>query len=191
MQNSLFVISGPSGVGKGTLVKALLEEDPTLALSISCTTRAPRAGERHGVEYFFLTREEFDKRRESGDFLEYDEHFGNYYGTPRSWVVSALNERSVILEIDVVGGIHVRDGEREKGEAGVPVVLIMIAPPDMESLEKRLAHRGAESAEQLKSRRARVEMELSTGRQYDYIVVNDQVETCANTILNIIAEKAN
>ncbi|MBR2325572.1 MAG: guanylate kinase, partial [Clostridia bacterium] len=81
MQNSLFVISGPSGVGKGTLVKALLEEDPTLALSISCTTRAPRAGERHGVEYFFLTREEFDKRRESGDFLEYDEHFGNYYGT--------------------------------------------------------------------------------------------------------------
>ena len=108
MKNILMAISGPSGVGKGTLVKALLARRKDLIESVSCTTRAPRKGERDGREYFFLKREEFLSRIEKGDFLEYDEHFGNFYGTPKSFVKEALKEKSVILEIDVVGALNAK-----------------------------------------------------------------------------------
>ena len=108
MRNVLIVISGPSGVGKGTLVKLLLEEDPTLALSVSCTTRPPRKGERNGRDYYFIEKEEFLSRIRENDFLEYDEHFGNYYGTPRSFVERQLKEKSVVLEIDVVGALNAK-----------------------------------------------------------------------------------
>ena len=104
MRNVLMVVSGPSGVGKGTLVKRLCAERNDVALSVSCTTRAPRDGEVHGREYYFISKDEFLRRIEDGDFLEYDEHFGNFYGTPISFVYEQLKTRSVVLEIDVVGG---------------------------------------------------------------------------------------
>ena len=131
MKNILMAISGPSGVGKGTLVKALLAEREDVTVSVSCTTRPPRAGERDGKEYFFLTRAEFERRIAEDDFLEYDEHFGNYYGTPKSFVRETLKKKSVILEIDVVGALNAKKVFPE-------CVLIMIVPPSEEELKKRV-----------------------------------------------------
>ena len=106
MANKLIVVSGPAGVGKGTIVKTVVKKRADVVESVSCTTRAPRAGEVHGREYYFLTREEFERRIQEKDFLEYDEHFGNYYGTPESFVRETLKEKSVILEIDVIGALN-------------------------------------------------------------------------------------
>lgn len=188
MRNGLFVVSGPSGVGKGTLVGLLLEKDPSLVLSVSCTTRAPRAGERDGVDYFFLTREEFLSRISEGDFLEYDEHFGNFYGTPKSFVLKQLQTRSVLLEIDVIGALKVR---REMEREGVPVVLIMVVPPDLETLEHRLGGRGTEQDAQLRERLKRVEYELSKRDLYDYAVVNDDLQEAARRLAEIVQREQN
>ncbi|MGN0822784.1 MAG: guanylate kinase [Candidatus Gallimonas sp.] len=182
MKNVLFAISGPSGVGKGTLVGKLLQADPDLTLSVSCTTRAPREGEKDGVDYFFLTREEFLARKEAGDFLEWDEHFGNFYGTPRSFVWEQLKRKSVILEIDVVGALKVRDSLSD-GE----IVLIMIVPPDLHSLEERLAGRGSESEEAQKERLTRVRYELDKRKEYDYVVVNDDLDKAVERLRQIVA----
>ena len=179
---TLFVISGPSGVGKGTLVKMLMEEDEALSLSISCTTRAPRDGEEEGVAYFFITKEEFLKRIDEGDFLEWDEHFGNYYGTPKSFVMQQLKTQSVILEIEVKGALQVK--EALKGECDP--VLIMVAPPDEEALFKRLAHRASESKEQLALRIERAKYELSFSSVYDYTVINDDLGEAKKTLQQII-----
>ena len=108
MNTVLMAISGPSGVGKGTIVKEFLRRRADVGVSVSCTTRAPRAGEVNGRDYFFITKEEFLRRKEEGDFLEWDEHFGNYYGTPKSFVESELKTKSLILEIDVVGALNAR-----------------------------------------------------------------------------------
>ncbi len=186
MRNVLFVISGPSGVGKGTLVKLLLAEDPALALSVSCTTRAPREGEQDGREYFFLSRDTFLNRIREGDFLEYDEHFGNYYGTPKSFVLRQLKEKSVILEIDVIGALKARE---IMAKEGVPVVLIMIVPPDLETLRQRLGGRGTEENAELKNRLERVEYELSKQNCYDYVVVNDDLQTTERRLAEIIRKE--
>ena len=180
---ALFVISGPSGVGKGTLVKLLMKEDPLLALSVSCTTRSPRAGERDGIDYFFLTKEEFARRREQNGFLEWDEHFGNFYGTPKSFVLEMLETKSVILEIDVKGALQVR--EALKG-SGTSPVLVMIAPPSEEALIERLAGRASESEEELKTRLDRARYELSQRDKYDYVLVNDDLMTAKNNLKDII-----
>ncbi len=180
---TLFVISGPSGVGKGTLVKLLLEEDSSLALSVSCTTRQPRAGEREGKEYFFLSKEEFLRRRDENGFLEWDEHFGNFYGTPKPFVLEMLKERSVILEIDVRGAMQVR--EALKG-SGISPVLIMIAPPNEEALIDRLEGRASESEEELKTRLDRARYELSKSVNYDYLLVNDELDAAKNRLKDII-----
>lgn len=187
MKNRLFVISGPAGVGKGTLVKLLLRDDPTLALSVSCTTRAPRRGEAHGREYFFLSREEFQKRITAGDFLEWDEHFGNCYGTPKSFVLEQLKEKSVILEIDVAGAMKVMKNNVGFGH----IVLIMIVPPDMETLKNRLVGRGSETEEQLQRRLGRVEYEYAQKDVYDYVVVNGDLEEAKRTLQNIILQETN
>ncbi len=179
MRNVLIVISGPSGVGKGTLVKLLLEEDPTLALSVSCTTRPPRKGERNGRDYYFIEKEEFLSRIRENDFLEYDEHFGNYYGTPRSFVERRLKEKSVVLEIDVVGALNAK---RIMPQA----VLVMIAPPSDEALEKRLARRGAESEEEREERLRRMRYELEQQKYYDYVVVNDDLQEAKRRLQEII-----
>ena len=185
MQNRLFIISGPAGVGKGTLVKLLLKEDPTLALSVSCTTRSPRRGEQDGREYFFLTHEEFEKRLAEDDFLEWDEHFGNCYGTPKSFVAQQLKSKSVILEIDVAGALQIKENKPDFKD----VVLIMIVPPDMETLERRLTGRGSESDEEIKGRLERVRFEISQKDKYDYVVVNDDLEEAKQTLQKIISQE--
>ena len=189
MRNVLFVISGPSGVGKGTLVKALMKEDPSLALSVSCTTRAPRKGERDGVEYFFLTQEQFDRRIEEGDFLEYNNVFENSYGTPRAYVEEKISGHSVILEIEVEGGLRAAKLVREEGV--YPVVLIMIVPPSIEVLMERLRKRGSETEAQIAKRRARIEYELSKINEYDYVVVNDDFDAAKRELESIIEAEIN
>ena len=182
MKHVLVVVSGPSGVGKGTIVKTLTQRREDVIESISCTTRAPRAGEKHGREYFFLGKEEFLKRIQEKDFLEYDEHFGNYYGTPKSFVVETLKEKSVILEIDVVGALKVKSVFPE-------CILVMIAPPSKEELCRRLKGRHTETEEQIENRLARLEYELSKSEKYDHVIVNDDLETAIGELSDIIDGK--
>ena len=180
MRNILLVLSGPSGVGKGTIVNYLLEEDKNLVKSVSCTTRAPREGEENGREYFFISEREFRSRIQENDFLEYDEHFGNYYGTPRSFVERQLKDRSVILEIDVVGALNAKRLMPDK------TVLVMVTPPSMEELENRLSERGSESEEQKRDRLQRVRYELEQAHLYDYVLVNDDSRQTKIKIQEII-----
>ncbi|MBQ8446908.1 MAG: guanylate kinase [Clostridia bacterium] len=179
MKHKLLVISGPSGVGKGTIVKALKARRNDVVESISCTTREPREGETHGKEYFFLSKEEFLCRIEENDFLEYDEHFGNYYGTPKSFVQETLQKKSVILEIDVVGALNTKKAIPES-------VLIMIAPPSVEELKRRLVGRGTETDEDIENRLSRLEYELAQRDKYDYVIVNDDLEQAIGQIENIL-----
>ena len=182
MKGNLIVVSGPSGVGKGTIVKTLVKRRTDVVESVSCTTRAPRAGERHGVEYYFLTKEEFFKRIEENDFLEYDEHFGNYYGTPKSFVRKMLEEKSVILEIDVVGALNAK-------KVFPDCELVMIVPPSMEELKRRLIDRNSETSEEIENRLSRLDYELSQSNKYDHVIVNDELENAIKALENIIDEK--
>ena len=179
MKHKLMVVSGPSGVGKGTIVKTLIKRRSDVVESVSCTTRAPREGETHGKEYFFLTKEEFLERLKKQDFLEYDEHFGNYYGTPISFVEETLKTKSVILEIDVVGALNVKKRLPE-------AVLVMIVPPSVEELKRRLEGRETETAEQIENRLSRLEYELSQKEKYDFVVVNDDLEQAISEVEAIL-----
>ena len=181
-----FVLSGPSGCGKGTIVKELLKKYPdTFALSVSATTRAPRVGEVDGVHYYFITREEFEHRIDDQQILEYTSYCGNYYGTPKKELyertVSGIN---VILEIEVEGAMNVR---RLCPEA----VLIYVLPPDAETLEARLRGRGTNTEEDIANRLATAREEISCLPDYDYIVINenDGAEAAADEIVNIIASE--
>lgn len=179
MRNVLMVVSGPSGVGKGTLVKTLLKRRKDVVESVSCTTRPPREGEVNGREYFFLSKEEFQRRISEGDFLEYDEHFGNYYGTPKSFVKEMLKTKSVILEIDVVGGFLAK-------KAFPDCVLIFVAPPSLEELKRRLTGRKTESEEEILGRLSRLEYEMKESEKYDYILVNDGFEDALQEFSDLI-----
>ena len=179
MKHVLMAVSGPSGVGKGTIVKTILQRRDDVVESVSCTTREPREGEIHGKHYFFLSREEFLRRIEENDFLEYDEHFGNYYGTPKSFVEETLKTKSVIMEIDVVGSLNAKKVFPE-------CILVMILPPSMAELKKRLVGRGSESEEEIEGRLARLEYEVSQKSKYDYIIVNDDLETAIAEVCKII-----
>ena len=179
MKHVLLAVSGPSGVGKGTIVKTILNRRADVVESVSCTTRPPREGEVHGKHYFFLSKEEFQKRIAEDDFLEYNEHFGNYYGTPKSFVKEALKEKSVIMEIEVVGALNAKKAFPE-------CLLVMVVPPSVEELKKRLAGRGSETEEQIEKRLARMDYELSHKDQYDYVIVNDDLETAIADLCKII-----
>ena len=179
----LFVISGASGVGKSTVLKRVMEARKDLTFSVSATTRAPRPGEVDGESYYFVTKEQFEAMIARGEFLEYDAHMDNYYGTPVAQAREKMERGSVILDIEPNGAFNVR---RVMPDA----VLIFIAPPSMEELQRRLAGRGDTSPEQIKLRLERSVWEMEQSEKYDYIVINDQVETCADEILNIIADKA-
>ena len=179
MEHLLIAVSGPSGGGKGTNVKTLLKRRGDVAESVSCTTRAPREGEKHGREYFFLTKEEFEKRIREDDFLEYDEHFGNFYGTPKSFVRETLKTRSVILEIDVVGALNAKKAFPE-------CVLVMIVPPSVEELKRRLLGRGSETEAEVETRLSRLEYELSQKDKYDYVIVNDDLESAIGALSDIL-----
>ncbi len=184
MRNVLIVLSGPSGVGKGTIAKKLIERNNNLSLSISCTTRSPRQGEIDGREYFFIDKQKFLQTIDNDGFLEYSNHFENYYGTPKDFVMEKLQTKDVLLEIDVNGGLNVKKSYND-------AILIMILPPSKEELENRLIHRNTESLEKIKLRMQRIEYELEKQSLYDYSVVNDNLEQAIEEIEQIINKEKN
>ena len=177
----LIVISGPSGVGKGTVRKALFEmKNHNLTYSVSMTTRAKRPGEVDGVDYYFTTKEEFENRIKNNKFLEYAEFVGNYYGTPLDKVNEKLDSgHEVVLEIEVEGALQVKKKIPD-------CVMIFIVPPSKEDLYKRLKSRGTESEEIINERIEKANREFKKAKFYDYIVVNDEVNNAADRILAII-----
>lgn len=181
----LTVISGFSGAGKGTLMKALLEKYE-YSLSISATTRKPRSGEKHGREYFFLTREEFESMIEKGQLIEWAQYVGNYYGTPRSYVEEQLDQgKNVILEIEIQGALQVKKLFPE-------ALLLFVTPPTAKELKRRLVGRGTEDIATIEKRMKRAAEESIYMNQYDYLVINDKLEECVedtNTIIKKISKK--
>jgi len=181
--SKVFVITGPSGVGKGTLIKELLSRCLGLELSISATTRQPREGEVDGRDYYFLSDDEFERRRDGHDFLEFATYSGNHYGTLRSEVDRRLEAgHSVVLEIEVQGAQQVRAAKPDS-------VQIFIAPPDPAVLRDRLAGRGTDSAEAIDRRLETAEIELAAQGDFDYRVVNDDLETATEELVGIVREE--
>lgn len=177
----LVVLSGPSGVGKGTVRKALFDlEGHDLVYSTSMTTRPPRNGEIEGEDYYFVSKEEFERRIKADAFLEWAEFVGHYYGTPKDKIDEELKRgKEVVLEIEVQGALQVR----EKAPDGV---FIFIAPPNKEALYRRLLRRGTESTDTIQKRMDKAEREFPLAHKYDYIVVNDEVTNAADRVLAII-----
>ena len=176
----LFVISGSSGVGKGTVLKGFLEKNPNFMLSISCTTRAPRKGEVDGVNYFFLTKEEFQNCIDNDKFLEWAEFAGNRYGTKKKYIQQCLEEgKDIILEIDTQSALQVK---KQMPEA----VLIFICPPSIEALENRLRGRHTEDEATIQKRLQEVKTELERAEKFDYKVVNDDLEKAIAELEKII-----
>ena len=179
----LFVISGASGVGKSTVLSKVMAARPDLRFSVSATTRPPREGEIDGKHYYFVSKDTFLDMIEKKAFLEYDAHMENYYGTPKQQLEEKLLSGSVILDIEPNGAFAVKKSCPE-------AVLIFIAPPSMEELERRLRGRGDTPEEQIKVRLERAGWEMEQSKQYDHVVINNTVETCAEKILEIIARVA-
>ena len=181
----LMVLSGFSGAGKGTLVKALLKKYDSDALSISMTTRAPREGERDGVEYFFTDREHFEDTIKQGGLIEYASYCDNYYGTPRAYVEEQMAAgKNVILEIEIQGALKIKEKYPES-------LLIFVTPPSAEELKRRLKKRGTESPEVIAKRLARAVEESEGIEAYDYIVVNDDLDNCVSEIHRLVDAACN
>lgn len=178
-KGKLFVISGASGVGKSTVLAAVMAQREDLLFSVSATTRAPRPGEEEAVSYYFVSKETFLDMIEKDAFIEYDAHMDNYYGTPVDQLEEKLSRGNVILDIEPNGAFLVR-------KARPDAVLIFIAPPSAEELERRLRGRGDTPEEQIAVRLARAQWEMDQSEKYDYIVINDRVESCVEALLNII-----
>ncbi len=180
-KGTLMVVSGPAGVGKGTVVKRACElSDGKIHLSISATTRAPRPIDQEGVTYYFKTKDEFRRMIDENEVLEWAEYVGNYYGTPRKPVEDALSRGlDVILEIEVQGAMQIKKNFPD-------AVLTFIAPPSHEELEKRLRGRGTETEEQILSRLETAKGELALMGEYDYIIVNDEIEQASCDIITVL-----
>jgi guanylate kinase len=180
--SKVFVITGPSGVGKGTLIRGLLERMPELELSVSATTRAPRPGERDGVDYHFLTPEEFDDRVKAGEFVEHATYSGNRYGTLRSELRRRLAAGAgVVLEIEVQGARQVR--------AAMPdAVAVFIAPPSRAALRARLVGRGTDSPDQVDERMRTAERELEAQPEFAHVVVNDRLEQATDELAGVVRD---
>ena len=184
MKNGLLVFSAPSGSGKSTIVNWLMKEHPELklAFSISCTSRAPRGTEKNGVEYFFLTPEEFKAKIEAGEFLEYEEVYKDrFYGTLKSQVENQLNAgESVIFDVDVKGGVNIKKfyGER--------ALSIFVQPPSVEELHRRLNGRGTDAPEVIEQRLAKASYELTFAPQFDHVVVNDDLEKAEQEVYQLV-----
>ncbi len=180
----LVVVSGFSGAGKGTIMKKLMSEhSQDYALSISATTRAPREGESHGIEYFFITVEEFEAMIARDELIEYAKYVSNYYGTPKNYVEEQLNAgKNVILEIEIQGALKVK-------EKFPDTVLMFVSAPSAEELKNRLIGRGTESQEVIDARMSRAYEESLGVEEYDYFVINDKLEDCVNCVTEIIEKE--
>ena len=177
----LIVISGPSGVGKGTVLGIAMEQRKDLRFSVSATTRDPRPNEVDGVRYYFLNRERFEEMIAADEFLEYSEHNKNYYGTPRGQALEKMADGHVLLDIEPVGAGQVKKNMPE-------AILIFINPPSPEELERRLRGRGDTPEDQIRIRLERAEWEMKQHSWYDHVLVNEDAEVCADEILKIIAD---
>lgn len=178
-EGMLVIISGPSGSGKGTVVKELVQKED-FALSISATTRTPRTGEIEGVHYYFYDKETFEKMKNQNELLEWAEFCGNYYGTPKKYVEQKMAEgKNVILEIEVQGALQIKKLYSD-------CILVFLVPPDIKELEKRLTQRGTEDKQTINRRMNRAIEEMEFVPQYDYIVINDTVEAAAEAICAIV-----
>lgn len=186
----LIVLCGPAGVGKGTVLGRVREQHPQIWLSVSATTRKPRPGEVDGVNYFFMTEQEFLAKEDAGEFLETADVFGlAHYGTPVKPVVEHLEQNiPVILEIDIQGA---RSVKQRAGELGIEVMTVFIAPPSFEELERRLVGRGTETPEQQAKRLETAKIELAAESEFDKVIVNNVVDEAADELWNLIATEFN
>lgn len=181
MKGNLFAISGPSGAGKGTLVKEVLKRVPDLFLSTSVTTRAPREGEINGVDYFFVSEKDFKEKVVNEEFLEWAVVYGNYYGTLKKFVFDRLNQgKDVILEIDVQGAHQVKE------KIGKEAIFVFVFPPSLQELARRLNERRSETPNSLQIRLKVAEEEIKLVDKYDHVIVNDVVEKATNKLVKII-----
>ena len=179
-QGILVVVSGFSGAGKGTLMKELLKRYDNYALSISATTRAPREGETDGKEYFFVTKEQFEKMRDERKLIEYAQYVNNYYGTPKDYVEQKMAEgKDVILEIEIQGALKVKKRFPD-------ALLLFVTPPSAEELRRRLVGRGTETLEVINARLARAAEEASGMEAYDYLLINDDLDRCVEEMHQLI-----
>jgi guanylate kinase len=181
-KGNLFVISGSSGVGKTTVLKQVMKSRNDLLFSVSATSRPPRPGEQDGVNYYFVSRDTFKEMIERGEFVEYDYHMENYYGTLKSEVLKKTQLGNMVLDVEPNGALAIR-------EIYPDATLIFVAPPSMEALEQRIRGRGDTSEDQIEVRLERAAWEMSQGEKYDYVVVNDVLDDCVAEVLNIISKK--
>ncbi len=182
-KGNLIVISGPSGAGKGTIVEKLKKINKNIWVSISCTSRDPRPGDKEGETYFFLTRDEFEEKIKEGDFLEYAEYSGNYYGTPKSKILDKINNGiDVILEIEIQGALKVK-------ELVPDAIFIFILPPTISELRRRLVNRGTENKDKLLKRFERAYQEINEVTKYNYVVINDDADDATNKVNSILVSE--
>lgn len=176
----LFILSGPAGVGKGTVRQRLFEQETHLKYSVSATTRNKRPGEQHGVDYFYITKDEFQQMINRNELLEYAQYVDNYYGTPREYVMEELNKgNDVFLEIEVQGALQVKENFPEG-------VFIFLFPPSLEELKNRIVNRGTETEEVITQRLQEARKEIELMREYDYIVVNDDLDRAVDKVKAIV-----
>ena len=181
----LLVVSGPSGAGKGTICKALLNKNDQIKLSVSATTRKPRNGEVHGVNYFFIEKEEFTKMIENGEFLEYAQIYDNFYGTPKAAIIECLVKgQDVILEIEMQGARQIKEVYPEG-------VFIFVLPPSLEELKSRIVGRGTETQEEIEKRFSCAFEEINQIVNYDYFIVNEDIEKSVSDVEAIICAEKN
>ena len=181
----LLVVSGPSGAGKGTICKALLNKNDKIKLSVSATTRKPRNGEVHGVNYFFIEKEEFTKMVENGEFLEHAQIYDNFYGTPKAAIIECLEKgQDVILEIEMQGARQIKEVYPEG-------VFIFVLPPSLEELKSRIVGRGTETQEEIEKRFSCAFEEINQIVNYDYFIVNEDIEKSVNDVEAIILYEKN
>lgn len=181
----IFVLSAPSGAGKTTIIKSIIKSFPELVFSVSATTRKKRDGEIDGVDYFFLSEEDFKRKIENDEFIEWEKVYDYYYGTLKSFVRDCVeNGKSILLELDVKGGIHIK-------EIFPDSIIIFIAPPDIEELKNRLRKRNTETEHDFEMRIARAEMELGMKDKFDYIVINSILEKAIFEVEEIIKNNIN